>query len=407
MALAKTVKAIGAITEAIRQRVDKRTGLTVTVGSPNPDGAAAGNRVNFFLYEVQFDASLKNVPLDEGQRPPLWLILKYLLTAYDADGKTSDAVGAYDNLGLAIGALQELSVFPLAPGLPAPLVDALSDNPEDLKITFEDAPAELVSKVMQGPDEKYRMSVAFQVRPVMVAAAELPSYSQLVGVDYTTTPVTRIGEAGIHIPVLPSLGATLTELSPASFELGDTVTIYGTDLHLSNLSVRLGPVELPLTMQQPDRVQFVVREDVANGGTISAGSLPVSVEQLLPTGRRRASNLLVANLLPTLSGAVIAAGSLQTVNVLPPPVGWKFATIDVTGKLLGKNDVDEFYLALFSDGATVKLFDVLADTSLAGAPQTQRQLAMLKADAVAPGEYLLLYRVNGQQAHQSVVVDLS
>jgi len=407
MALVKTVKAIGAITEAIRQRVDKRTGLTVTVGSPNPEGASAGNRVNFFLYEVQFDASLKNVALDEGQRPPLWLILKYLLTAYDKDGKTSDAVGAYNNLGIAIGALQELSVFPLTPGLPAPLVDALSDNPEDLKITFEEAPADLVSKVMQGPDEKYRMSVAFQVRPVMVAAAELPSYAQLVGVDYTTTPVTKIGEQGIHIPVLPSLGPTITEVSPVGFELGDTVTIKGVDLHLANLSVRLGPVELPVTMQQPDRLDFVVREDVANGSTISAGSLPVSVEQLLATGRRRSSNLLVANLLPTLSSAVIAAGTLQTVNVLPPPVGWKFATIDVTGKLLGITDDDDFYLALFRDGTTVKLFDVLTDTSAPGPPQTQRQLVMLKPDAVSPGTYLLLYRVNGQQAHQSVVVDLT
>ena len=186
---------------------------------------------------------------------------------------------------------------------------ALSDNPEDLTITFDEAPTDLLSKVMQGSDEKYRLSIAFQVRPVMIAAAELPSYSLLVGIDYTTAPVTIVGEPAIHIPVIPSLGPTITDIKPASFQLGSTVTIFGTDLHLSNLSVNLSGVVLPVTMQQPDRLQFVVREDIANGGTISAGSLPVSVSQFLSTGRRRVSNLLVGNLVPTWSTATILGWS--------------------------------------------------------------------------------------------------
>jgi hypothetical protein len=406
MALADTAKAIGAVTDAISQRLNTRTGLTITVGRPEPGAVAAAERLNLFLYEVQFDASLKNVSLDEGQRPPLWLVLKYLLTAFDDDGKTSDTIPAYENLGEGIRALQELSLFPLTPGLPAPLLKALSDNPEDLKITFDDASTDLLSKVMQGSDEKYRLSIAFQVRPVMIAAAELASYSLLVGVDYTTAPVTTVGEPAIHVPVIPSLGPTITTITPASFELGATVTIIGTDLHLSNLSVNLGPVVLPVTMQQTDRLQFVVREDIAHGGTISAGSLPVSVGQLLSTGRRRSSNLLVGNLAPTVSTVALLGGSLQTVAVAPPPVGSKFAALDITGKLLGKTDDDDFYLALFKDGATVKFFDASTETSLPAAPQTQRRFAMQKADAVPPGRYLVLYRVNGQQAPQGLVVDL-
>jgi hypothetical protein len=375
--------------------------MDVTVGRPEPPvSVPVADRLNLFLYEIQFDASLKNVPLDEGQRPPLWLVLKYLLTAFDDDGKTSDTPGAYENLGEGIRALQELSLFPLTPGLPAGLLEPLSDNPEDLKITFDEASTDLLSRVMQGSEEKYRLSIGFQVRPVMIAAADLPSYSLLVGVDYTPPPpVTIIGEKGVRIPVIPSMGPTITEISPASFELGATVTLKGTDLHLSNLSVNLGPVVLPVTMQQPDRLQFVVREDLANGGSISAGSLPVSVGQLLSTGRRRSSNLLVGNLVPTLSTAAILAGSLQTVAAA------KFATLDITGKLLGKTDDDDFYLALFKDGATAKLFDALEDTAPA-TPQTQKRFEMEKPDAVPPGQYLVLYRVNGQQARQSIVVDL-
>src|SRR5258706_1226213 len=135
MALADTGKAIGVVTDAISQRLNTKTGLLVTVGRPEPGFVAGVERLNLFLYEIQFDASLKNVPLDEGQRPPLWLVLKYLLTAFDDDGKTSDTIAAYENLGEGIRALQELASFPLTPGLPAPLLKALSDNPEDLKIT--------------------------------------------------------------------------------------------------------------------------------------------------------------------------------------------------------------------------------------------------------------------------------
>ena len=405
MGFADTSRAIGAISDAISQRLNTRTGLPVTIGRPEPGAAPGADRLNLFLYEISFDGSLKNVALDDGQRPPLWLILKYLLTAFDDDGKTSDTVGAFENLGQGIRALQELSSFPLTPGLPAPVLKALSDNPEDLKITFDDASTDLLSKVMQGTDEKYRLSVAFQVRPVMIVASETPLYSLLVGVDYSTAPATTIGEAGIHIPVLPSLGPVIETISPASFTLGSTVTLTGEDLHLSNLSVDLGPVNLPVTLQQPDRLQFVVREDLANGGTISAGNLPVSVGQRLPTGRVRSSNIVIGNLLPHVGAASLLGGSLQTVAVAPPPVGWKFATLDLTGKLLGTVD-DDSYLALFKDGATVRLFDGLSDTSPPNAPQTAKRFAMQKPDAVPPGRYLLVYRVNGAQALQSLPVDL-
>jgi len=44
-----------------------------------------------------------------------------------------------------------------------------------MKITFDNATTELLSKVMQGTDEKYRFSAAFEVRPVMIAGTTPPS----------------------------------------------------------------------------------------------------------------------------------------------------------------------------------------------------------------------------------------
>jgi hypothetical protein len=348
----------------------------------------------------------------------LWLVLKYLLTAFDDDGINSDSMAAHDNLGVAVGALQEFSVLPLTPPLASiPHINALKDNPEVLKITFDEAPLDLLATAMQGSDEKYRLSIAFQVRPVMIAPAELPSYSQLVGVDYTTTPATLVGEKDIHVAAIPSLGPTIAEIKPASCQLGDTVSILGTDLHLSNLSVTFGPVTLPVTMQRPEKLEFVVRADIANGSTISAGSVPVSVSQLLPSGRRRSSNLLVASLRPTFSASPPVVSTIAAGETHPPPEGWKFATVNLTGQLLGKNDDDDFYVALFKDGVTVKVFEYdpspldplghLRDTSPAGAPQTAKQLVMTKPDSVPPGRYLLLYRVNGQQALQGPEIDLT
>lgn len=407
MALARSIGAIGAVTDALTLRLKERTTppLDVTVGRPEPDGPPAGGRLNLFLYEVQFDASLKNVPLDEGQRPPLWLVLKYLMTAFDDDGKSTETLRAYENLGNGLRALQQLNFLSLD-GLSSALLDSLSDNPEDLNITFDDAPTDLLSKVMQGSDEKYRLSVAFQVRPVMIAPGELPSYSLLVGVNYNTIPLpTTIGEKGIQIPVIPSLGSSITEVSPASFERGETVTVRGTDLHLSNLSIMFGPIELPVTMQQPDRLQFVVDTDIATPAVISAGSYPLSVSQFLPTGRRRSSNVLIGNLRPVVSNVALF-GPISTVGPPPPRMGWKFTNIDVTGELLGRDDVDDFYLALYKDGKTFAMLDTQNDLVLPAGSQTQRRFQMIQADAVPPGRYLAIYRVNGQQAAQGFFIDL-
>jgi hypothetical protein len=419
MALADTVNAIGAVTDTLVERLGFRTKLQVSVGRPEPPAqVTAAGRLNLFLYEINFDASLKNTSLDEGQAPPLWLVLKYLLTAFDDDGKSSDTMRAQDYLGVAVGALQEFSFLPLLPPLASlPHMNALKDNPENLKLTFDEAPLDLLSKAMQGANEQYRLSVAFQVRPVMIAPAEVPSYSQLVGVDYTTSPVTIVGETDIHVAVLPSLGPTITKIQPANCQLGDTVSIFGADLHLSDLSVSFGPVTLPATMQRPEQLQFVVRPDIANGGTISAGSLPVSVSQLLPSGRRRSSNLLVVGLRPTFNASVGAITTITAAESHPPPEGWKFATVNLSGELLGKNDSDDFVVALNKNGETVKVFENdpstasplghLADTSPAAAPQTAKQLVMLKSDSVPPGKYFVLYRVNGQQALQGPELDLT
>lgn len=409
MALGDTGKAIGATTAALREHLANRAKLPVTVGRPDESVGATG-RLNLFLYEIVFDPSLKNTPLDDGQPAPLWLVLKYVMTAFDAEvGQTpdSDTVKAYEALGEGVRALQSLNYLTPPSGLLPDYLKAMTPNPEDLKVTFDEATPDLLSKLMQGSNDKYHLSVAFQVRPVLIAPPEPASYSLLVGVDYVTppTPPTVIGEDGIRIPVLPSMGPVITSVEPESFEAGDTVTVHGTDLHLSGLSVSLGPVDLPVTMQRPDRLQFVAREDLLTGERISAGGHALTVAQEVTPTRRRRSNPLVASLLPTLD----AAGFAAPPAVDPGPPVTAHGTILLTGTLLGRDD-DDVFLALYRDGETVRVMDYFTKEALIPGPpapsQTRKHLVMLgalppDADSVPRGRYHVILRVNGQQAKQS------
>jgi hypothetical protein len=233
----------------------------------------------------------------------------------------------------------------------------------------------------------------------------------LVGVKYTPLPIEIIGEAGIQIAVIPSLGPVISSIQPSKFEVGSEVVIKGSDLHLSGLSVSLGPIDLPVISQTTDTLTFEVDNTIATGDAISPGSYAVAVVQTLPSGKRRFSNALVGNLLPTLNTAVIAAGNL-TVNPAPPPPDPQtaFATIDLDGVLLGKPD-DDCFLALYRDGETVRLFDTFTDEATPAPPppvpaQSEKTLEMTIDDSVPVGDYLVIYRVNGQQALHSPTVSL-
>ena len=389
MSLADSGRAIGAVTRLLQDHLIRR-GFEVTIGKPEE---AADNdtraKLNLFLYQTDFDASLRNVSLDERRPPPLWFSLRYLLTAFD-DAEISDSAAAHELLGRGLGTLHELNFLRLDALVPGDVLRALEDNPEPLKVTFDETPAELLSKIMQGTDEKYRLSVAFQVRPVMIAAGVPPRNALLVGVDYTQAPPAVIGEDGIGLAVLASLGALLDDAVPDRFEPGETLELSGQDLHLGGLECWLGGTQLSITGQTPERmtvraegpVPFGGTEGpIAAGGTLPAGEHPLYLRQLMPNGRYRSSNLLVAALQPVVAGATLAAGDLH-----------------VSGLLLGRQE-DDVVVSLYGEGATVRTFDTVTTSA------DQKALTVpAAATGTAPGSYLIIVRVNGQQARRSPAV---
>ncbi len=388
MAQLDTTDAIGAVTHLLEEKLHNHTGLDISVGRPGDNQShSTGARLNLFLYEAVFDTSLKNTPLTEGQNPPLWLVLKYLLTPFDEGGE-SDTRKAHLNLGKGLRALRDLTLLQLSSAVPADIQKALKDNPEELKITFDESTADLLSKLMQGNDEKYRFSMAFQVRPIMITGTTPPSYNLLVGIDYTSA--TTIGEAGIQLGVWPSDMAVLDHPEQEKVEAGDEVIIIGENLTLPDLKAYVHDQEMAIDHHTTtaDRMVASIAALVA-AHTLSAGEWPMVLTKPLPSGRVQKSNLITIQVLPTITG---------TPGFTP---NGDYGTISLSGALLGGVD-DAISVALYQAGTVVKLYDDLPGS----VNQTSLSVAITNSTKPAGGTYRVILMVNGQQAKQSPEVVL-
>lgn len=373
MPLSQTKEAIGVVSEMLATRLQLVVGDQVSVGRPEDaiSGNPSSDKLNLFLYQVDFDGQLQNYALDTGQSPPLWVVLRYLLTAFN--GKDSDSTDAHKLLGKGMTALQGLNFINSSD-------PALTDNPEPLKVTFDSADVELLSKIMQGSDEKYRLSAAFQIRPVFLAMDTEPVYAPAIK---TVGPP----KAGITPPegegvfVLPSLGPAIVSIEPSSLEEAETITIKGPDLNDVD-EIHIGSTTFTAGFSAKGDISAVVP------AAVSVGSHPVTVSRLLPSGRRIHSNALLGKLLPTLSTA-----SLGTLQGSP---GSHTRDIDLTGKLLGRPD-DDIFVALYKDdGDKVHMFEA---SGLAA--QTSLTINIAEDKFPSAGNYLVILRVNGVQAINS------
>lgn len=399
MALTDTSLAIGGVsrllsavlTNALSSVPPYNPGVTISRPQPgNGGGGAQDARINLFLYEVQIDGSMRNIPVTPGRNAPLWMVLKYLLTTFDNSGE-SDSDAAHDVLGLAMQVLLSINDADLL----QPSAGSLIDNPEPLKVTFDHASPELLSRLMQGPDDKYRCSAAFQVRPVLIAAGEPPSSMELVGVQYPSG--TKIGLAGVHTFVLPNLGPELLSLDLSKVEPGETLTLTGNNLGLPGLTIQIGPVQLDASMQQPSRMQCVVDGPMLDPTVVSAGSLALTVKQTLAAGLTVSSNVLPVSLLPKLTSVTPLGLALANQKV--------FGTIDVAGRLLGTKK-DYIELALIGNGTVVLLLDRPDPAFTPPADQSAQRFRMVAEQGVSLGVYAATMRVNGQQSKQAFPISM-
>lgn len=379
MALSDSLKAIGKVGELLDSKLSQRRAVdAVQIGRPEEATSATGAVLNLFLYQVDVDGHLNNEPLDEGQPTPLWLVLKYLLTAYDADDSNSNSTKAHQLLGEAMLALRELNYI-----RPDPVTyPELADNPEPLKVTFNEGDPELLSKLMQGSEDKYRLSVPFEVRPVMIFPGEAPAYAPLVE---------TVGPEDEGPAVFPTLGPTLTGMAPERFEAGDDIEVLGKELSSAVEQICLGDTCFGVTAAPAGRVRASLSEDPG----ISAGSYAVTVTRTSPGGRRMRSNAVLGHLLPTLDTAA------PVTPLTDEGSGTFSGDLTLTGNLLGGPE-DEIFVAFYGRDGVVLMLEPQG-----ALPQTSLTVTVPPDKALPTGRYRVLLRVNGEQAVASPEVDWS
>ena len=138
------------------------------------------------------------------------------------------------------------------------------------------------------------------------------------------------------------------------------------------------------------------------GSGVSAGSHPISLIQPLLGGLERRSNLLVGSLMPELATAT-PAGLIAVAG------GKVMGNIDLTGTLMG-TDADDVFVGLYRDGAVVQLISKFKEDPPAlppPDPQNAKPVVIEEQTAVPVGEYLVILRVNGIQAKNAPLVDLT
>ena len=375
MALADTRSAIGAVSELLRSQLTARTTASaVNIGRPEQAATGSGGpKFNLFLYQVDIDGYLREYEIDSGQPPPIWLALRFLITAFDS-GNDSDNSDAHNLLGEGMLALKELNYLSSSAA-------ALIDNPEPLKITFDHAEADLLAKLMQGNTDQYRLSLAFQIRPVMVASSELPSFAPLV---QTVGPPDDEG-----VLVIPSMGPCLTGVDPEKFEAGDALTFSGTGLSSAIQEICFGSECYPVTGAPSGKLLT----QIPTTTVLSPGAYPITAVRTTASGRRMSSNAVLGHLLPTLLG--VAHGPLVS-----NPSGL-FGGLTLAGTRLGGPE-DDIYVAFYQNG---KVELMLEATGIAA--QNSISVSVSADDALPPGIYRILLRVNGEQAINSPEIDWS
>jgi hypothetical protein len=236
--------AIAAVTDTLRR--------LITVGVENVDGAqvvtkppnevAAGGQdklVNLFLFQTDVDGSLGNedrldlAPGETGDQP-LPLVLHYLLTPFVRDG--NDVI-AHQLLG---GAIRVLHQYPVLD--PVELGDAMvpsnvAQQLDRIRISWQPMGEKDIYSLWSAFQTPYRMSVAFEVRPVLIDSKRPPR---------TPVPVVKRGRQdegpvarGDVASPFPELVSAVPANKQTVARSGERVALRGANLAAETVEVRL------------------------------------------------------------------------------------------------------------------------------------------------------------------------
>ncbi|GAA4005697.1 hypothetical protein GCM10022247_29130 [Allokutzneria multivorans] len=373
-------QAIKAVTELLQLRLQEAVGgvgsTVVTVQSPDKAAAAVSTSiVNLFLYQVTVDGHWRNEPFPgahtkpgERPRPPLPLVLRYLVTPFV---KEANDLQAHVVLGAAMRKLHDFPEFTgkdLADG--ASYAD-VARQVESVKITPFAISTDEISKLWSAFQTQYRISVGYEARIVLIESER--------GVP-AAPPVLRRGKEdrgpvveGSAAPPFPLL--TAADISENDVLAGESFVLRGLNLDAGPATLRLThpvvPKVVELSGTQIAVTPTELRTQFPNDPGLGGGLWSAAVHLATPDGER------VTNSVPLPVGAGITAGVPSTIT----RVGG-VATIPVSTKL--------------SVHPGQRAFLLVGPHTVTAEPITTatRSLVFTMADA-KPGAYLTRLRVDG------------
>jgi len=208
-------------------------------------GANTANQINLFLYQILPNASWRNMDIPtqvksgELGNPPLALNLYYLLTAF---GRADDATQAFGHelLGKAMSILYDNSILS-AQEIQNATAAALSRSDLDrqverVRITLQPLSVDDISKLWTGFATQYRLSVAYEVR-VMLIESNQPVSTPLPVLTRGPSDSGILAQANL-VPPYPAISAVTPPNQQTAVRLGDVLNITGTNLDGTNLGVQ-------------------------------------------------------------------------------------------------------------------------------------------------------------------------
>lgn len=377
--------AIAAVTATLRSLLMRGLGIAdVTVQPLDSAGKnVAGDRLNLFLYQTLPDAAWRNLDMPrqshpgEPGRPPLPLVLYYLVTAFSAGDNDART---HLLLGQAMGLLHDHPLLDPAEIQSATAIDLpasdLHQQIERVRLTLQPLPFDEMSKLWTAFQTQFRLSAAYQVSVVLIESTQLAR---------RPLPVLARGQDDRGVGVLAGTLPVLEQLRPPlglpAVQLGDALTLLGRDLLGDTTGVLLQTPAVPApfapTLLAASPPQLVVQippaGDPADPGaptaTWPAGFYATRVIATRTGEPDRSSNELPLVLAPaiTVSPNTAAAGDL-TLTVTCDPMVWP-------GQRLA---------LLFGDRELP-----------VPAPAAKTRLLTFQVPAVAAGEYVVRLRVDG------------
>jgi len=385
-----TYNAIAAITAIIHEKLSPP--LNIQVGAPRQNQS---KKLYLLLYETEFDSHLKNYSYDadpkfkhssirEKEPPLVWLILKYLLIAYDDDKPTDTNYKAYGDMGLAISKLNDIHFL----DVPKKnwIKNALSPCLDRLKITFDPAPYELLSKILGDVTSKYQFCISFQVRPVMIASIEEPSTPYRVGID-SQGSVRDDGGIFISSSLEESLDLKFEnddidiEIKEIKvFEDQDDQSVQESKYNLNDIEATLGNVKLAIKRNSEFKLLCTAKLYVNDACQFTANAHIMKI-----THKKKPIYSRTINLKPYITNV-----SKRGKNLI------------ISGTLLGRPEdrvMVEFY---YKKGKFKKCILIVADFKPNDFDDSQIELKINEAHIkdLIPGRYQIIARINNQKSNE-------